>query len=428
MSAQFPGPTEVEVWSIEPRDTTAKRRARLFDFNAKPACFVSGENGNRVEKPKLFVRSYLLITQNGHNLRETLSTLFTKTVCINLDRRPERWQRMQKEFTRHGIQFVQRFPAIDGDVVEKPAHWTHTAGAYGCLLSHLAVVSEARDSGAESVLIFEDDAVLDPGFEEKFSRFIKEVPGDWDMLYFGALHKDEPVKISEHVGRITKANSTFAYALKRTVFDEFIALNAQAEHVLDMNSYLLQQRFDCYCFMPNLAWVAAEYSDVQNRLERHWYLEKSLVLFGAEMDRLLSQTTIILAPSSNVEFFKRYYEEYFAPLVEILIDVDLEHGIARAGPQRNFFIFSAPDIYIEALDIRANLRMCEEFDAATGFDEVIELTHDQAQLLRETGITRGIDVTKNTVSKNTAIHFLKRGGRKDRVFKSPNHALRLPSG
>ena len=72
--------------------------------------------------------------------------------------------------------------------------------------------------------------------------------------------------------------------------------------------------------------------------------------------------------------------------------------------------------------------MCEEFDAATGFDEVIDLTPDQAQLLRATGITRGIDVTKNTVSKNTAIHFLKRSSRKDRVFHSPNHALRLPPG
>src|SRR5678815_1004398 len=114
---------------------------------------------------------------------------------------------MQQEFSRHGIQSVQRFPAIDGDVVEKPAHWTHTAGAYGCLLSHVAVVSEARDSGAANILIFEDDTVLDPEFQEKFARFSKEVPDDWDMLYFGALHKDEPAQISEHVGRITRAVS-----------------------------------------------------------------------------------------------------------------------------------------------------------------------------------------------------------------------------
>lgn len=327
---------------------------------------------------------------------------------------------MQAQLARHGILNVQRFSAVDGNSVPKPAGWIHSDGAYGCLLSHVEVVREAQRSNAQSVLIFEDDTVLDPGFQSKFASFSKEVPDDWDMLYFGALHKDEPAQISEHVGRITKANSTYAYALKNTVFDVFIELNARAEHVLDMNSYILQERFNCYCFMPNLAWVEAEYSDVQNRLERHWYLEKSLVLFGARMDRLLSQTTIVITDrgdSKNLSFLKRYYEEYFAPLVEIVVDTP---------PKRDFVILSESDIYIEALDIRANLRMCEEFDAATGFDHVIALTHDQAQLLRQTGITRGIDVTHNPVSKNTAVHFCKRGANRDRVFHSPNHALRLP--
>jgi GR25 family glycosyltransferase involved in LPS biosynthesis len=313
---------------------------------------------------------------------------------------------------------VQRFPAVDGNRVLKPAGWTHSNGAYGCLLSHVEVIREAQRSNAPSVLIFEDDTVLDPDFQNQFASFSKEVPDDWDMLYFGALHKDEPTKISEHVGRITKANSTYAYALKNTVFDAFIELNARAEHVLDMNSYLLQERFNCYCFMPNLAWVEAEFSDVQNRLERHWYLEKSLVLFGAQMDQLLSRTTIIInGDSKNISFLKRYYEEYFAPLVEIVVN---------APPARDFVILSESDIYIEALDIRANLRMCEEFDAATGFDHVIDLTHAQAQLLRQTSITRGIDITNNPVSKNTAVHFFKRGANITRIFYSPNHALRLP--
>ena len=290
---------------------------------------------------------------------------------------------------------------------------------------------EARRSNVPSVLIFEDDAVLDADFQSKFASFSNEVPGDWDMLYFGALHKDEPVKISEHVGRITKANSTYAYALKNTVFDAFIDLNTRAEHVLDMNSYHLQERFNCYCFMPNLAWVEAEYSDVQNRLEHHWYLEKSLVLFGARMDRLLSQTTIAITRGGdhdpkNLAFLKRYYEEYFAPLVEIVI---VESDLADS--KRDFLIVTASDIYLETLDIRANLRMLEEFDAATGFREVIDLTRDQAQLLRNTGITRGIDITRNPVSKNSRVHFFRRGAplladMGNRIFHSPNHALRLP--
>jgi GR25 family glycosyltransferase involved in LPS biosynthesis len=364
-----------------------------------------------------------MILQDWHvHPEKILSILFKKIVCINLDRRPERWQRIHAQFGRHGIHHVQRFPAVDGETVAKPAGWTHSAGAYGCLLSHVEVIREAQRSNAPSVLIFEDDTVLDPDFQTRFASFSKEVPDDWDMLYFGALHKDEPLKISEHVGRITKANSTFAYALKNTVFDAFIELNARTEHVLDMNSYLLQEQFNCYCFMPNLAWVEAEYSDVQNRLEHHWYLEKSLVLFGAHMDHLLSRTTIAITgdqDSKNVEFLKRYYEEYFAPLAEIVIgDVSDFH--------RDFLILSEGDIYLEALDIRANLRICEEYDAATGYDHVIDLTHEQAQLLRKTNITRGIDITNHAASKNTALHFFKRGAPPARIFHSPNHALRLP--
>jgi glycosyl transferase family 25 len=364
-------------------------------------------------------------------VRKILSIRFTNIVCINLDRRPERWQRIQDEFARHSIPSVRRFSAYDGNDLELPSGWSHSAGAYGCLLSHIEVVKQARDSGASSVLIFEDDAVLDPDFQNKLAVFSNELPDDWDMLYFGALHKNEPVNVSEHVGRVTKANSTFAYALKRSIFDAFIELNSRAEHVLDMNTYLLQERFNCYCFMPNLAWVEVEYSDVQNRLERHWYLEQSLVLFGAEMDRILGHTTIVVAhngapDAKNVTFLEHYYEEYFSPLVEIVLEPDFESGMARSDPQRTFLMLAENDIYLEALDIRANLRMCEQYDAATGFDHVVDLDREQAALLRRTGITRGIDVTCKPVSKNTRIHFYKRGVATNRVFNSPNHALRLP--
>jgi GR25 family glycosyltransferase involved in LPS biosynthesis len=363
-----------------------------------------------------------------------LNQLFPHKICINLDRRPDRWQRMQTEFARHGVEDVQRFPAVDGRTVQLPATWKHTAGAYGCLLSHVAVVQQARELGHESVLIFEDDAVLDPEFEIKFASFMEQVPSDWDMLYFGALHTDEPVKVRENVFRISKANSTFAYALKHTVFDAFLELNRAAEHVLDVNAYALQQRFNCYCFLPNLAWVQIEYSDVQNRLERHWYLEKSLILFGSHVDRLLSQTAIVLAhngaETENVRFLERYYNEYFAPFAEVIVSRSFQTGISSTKPKTQFFILSDDDLYLETLDIRANLLMCEQYDGATGFSEVIDLTAEQAALLRRTGITRGIDVSKSKPAKDvqSQCRFIKREAleRQSHLFQSPNHALRLP--
>lgn len=327
---------------------------------------------------------------------------------------------MLRAFADQGIDSVQRFSAIDGNEAVLPHGWIHTPGAYGCLLSHVQVVREARNAGVSSVLIFEDDVVFDPHFKETFASFIQELPDDWDMLFLGALHKDAPIKVSQHIARITKANSTFAYAIRNTVFDAFIELNSRAEHVLDMNSYELQERFNCYCFTPNLAWVESEYSDVQNRLENHWYLEKSLVLFGGHVDRLLSETEIIISPgSANLDFLVEYYREYFAPLVSI--------NVGNTDAAKEFRLVLDDDIYLEAMDIRANLLMCEEYDAATGFTKVIDLTPEQTIDLHQTRITRGINVRDNPFSKNDRCHFLTRRASKN-IFQSPNHALRLSGG
>jgi glycosyl transferase, family 25 len=350
---------------------------------------------------------------------KSLDDVFPQMVCINLDLRAGRWRRMRRTFAAQGIAPFH-FSATDGNQVVLPANWIHTPGAYGCLQSHVRAVREARDTGVSSILIFEDDAVFDPQFKEKFATFIQELPDDWDMLFLGALHKDEPVMISEHIGRITKANSTFAYAIRNTAFDAFIELNSRAEHVLDMNNYVLQERFNCYCFMPNLVWVEAEYSDVQKRLENHWYLEESLVLFGSHVDQLLSQTEIVIASGSkNLDFLVDYYREYFAPLAAI--------SVGNTDSTKEFVVNIDDDIYLEAMDIRANLLMCERYGAATGYSRIIELTSEQSEQLRRTGITRGIDLSHNQFSNNEYYYFLthRRG---TQIFQSPNHALRLSAG
>lgn len=428
-----------------------------------------------------------------HRVARGINEAFPYKVCINLNRRPDRWQQMQLKFERHGIHSISRFPALDGDELDIPAHWRHTTGAYGCLLSHLEVVREARRLGVPSVFIFEDDVVFDHHLQKKFEAYIEQLPSDWDMLFFGALHKDEPIQVSGNITRISEANSTYAYALKNTIFDDFIELNLKAETVLDNNNLVLQRQFNCYCFMPHLAWVETDYSDAQQRLEHHWYLQESLVLFGPRVDRLLSETTIIFAhhdhtrtgrATENLMYLVNYYHEFFSPGIAIVIveqgaqpTVDLATlpsnckyifledagtfnrercfhvGISNSDPERKFVILSDNDIYLETLDIRANLRMCEHYDCATGFSQIIDLTSEDSLRLRHTKTTRGIDITKNVAQINNerpgyscffnrqAIRMQAGWAETDsekvvpllsfharegfQVFQSPNHALRL---
>ena len=414
---------------------------------------------------------------------------FPYQVCINLDRRPERWHQMQRKFTEHGLNSVKRFPALDGDSIRLPEGWAHTPGAYGCLLSHVQVVREARARGVSSVLIFEDDVAFADHLERKLSGYLAQLPSDWDMVFFGALHRDEPIKVADNIARITKAYSTYAYVLRDTVFDDFIELNRETAEELDNNNHILQQRFKCYCFMPHLAWVEADYSDAQERLVDHWYLRESLVPFGSAVDRLLSQTTIVFAhhdgagalAGKNLIFLVEYYNRFFyAPYISIVIveqgarktidatslppncqyffwqdngsfdkDRCFRIGLSHSDPNSNFFILTENDIYLETLDIRASLRMCERYDCVTGFAKTFELSNEDTLRLRSTYSTRGIELTKDKsqhseqpggcrfLRRDAIQHLMVQGANEKapsplslspadlRIFQSPNHALRL---
>lgn len=400
---------------------------------------------------------------------QDINEVFPHKVCINLDRRPERWTDMCAKFERSGIRDVQRFAAVDGRQVVVPGNWLDSAGAYGCLRSHLDVIEKARKLGWPNVLIFEDDAALDPRFSDNFKAYFPQLPPNWDMLHFGANHMAAPIEISRNVLRITSANSTFAYALNRSAFDSFIELNSRARTAVDLNNRTLQAEHACYCFTPHLAWVEDVSSDVQVRHKYHWYLKESLVLHGTGMDRILDQTAVIIAYQNptrsdnhlqNLLFLIRFYQEYLPGLTVVVVEQDVEPTLALpsnckylflrdAGPLNrsacfeaglkitddSFLIFSDADIFVEEWDIRGNLRICEQYDCATGFRRLVHLTESATQMLRTSKpmlLTPWFDANDYQGSENLDLqHKLYISTRKaltrtdPRTFHSPNDALQM---
>lgn len=342
-----------------------------------------------------------------------INELFPHQVCINLDRRPERWAESQQEFARHGIKRVKRVSAVDGDTLVAPPHWRESNGAYGCLLSHLRVVEEARLRRRSNILIFEDDVEFDVLFREKFARYARQLPPDWDMLFLGAFLRSDPLPVSQHVHRVRDANSTFAYALNHTVFDEFIASNSRALTAVDDNNHELQREFNCYCFMPHLAWVKPLYSDAQERFANHWYLRESLALAGKKVNQYLARALLMIVfynPSQNrclADNLVRLARKYRRAMENIAIAV-VEQGAAatistadlpgncryrfinnggaldramcfntavrESDPSKDVFVFLDGDVFLEGKDIRGNIAMCHKYDGATGFDRLSELS------------------------------------------------------
>jgi hypothetical protein len=361
-----------------------------------------------------------------------VNEVFPHKVCINLDRDRDSWERVQATLTRHDIRGVRRVSAVDGSRLELPTTWRHSAGAYGCLLSHLQVVRDARKRGLPSLLILEDDVAFDPSFSEKFPVFMRGLPADWDMVFLGALHRDDPDPVAENVVRIRQAYCTHAYALKDSIFDAFIAANDGSPNQVDVTNGVLQSSHKCYGFAPNLAWAESHYSPVQERMADHWYMRESVVPLGSQMDRILQRTVVIIAhrasngsvnKGQNVGFLSRFYAE-FLPGTKICIveqgarrtlgSSDLlagcsyllvqeegpfdrarcfAAGLEHTPPDRDFVIISDDNLFVDALSIRANLRICERYDCATGFKSCVKLTEAETEVVRRSMFAKGIDLT-----------------------------------
>ena len=373
-----------------------------------------------------------------------VSDFFPYKVCINLDRRSDRWEKMKARFAQHDINHVVRFPALDGKTLDVPPEWKHSAGAFGCLRSHLAVIEAARKQARQSVLIFEDDAVFDPEFNSMFSDAVGEVPDTWDMILFGGLHGEATHSVSRHIVQVTHSLSTYAYAMKHTVYDRFIEVNRGARSLLDENTRALQKEFNCYCFMPHLAWVEEDYSDVKDELSNLWWLSESLILFGPQVEEMLKRTVAIVfhqcsSPLENLDFVLKYFAAKL-PGVEVLVarsDDRLPTAAALSLPPsvrvintagcsrshafnlgfemfeetKDYFLFLDSDLFLTREDIRGNLLKCRDYDFATSFSQICGLSLEESLKICANDLrwNAGGDRRTKTHVCESACLFTKRG-------------------
>ena len=214
-----------------------------------------------------------------------LNNYFDKIICINLDRRPDRWIEAQEQFKNAGIT-VERFSAVDGNT----RGWAHVNdaiegksindiksesfnGVAGCIASHTDIWKHARKAGWKNVLIIEDDCDFIHELQERFNERISEVPQDWDLLYFGGVHetrggKFNPRKVSKHVLTCERMITTTCYAIKNTCYD--LALDITLEKApwfhAAIDGYLaayIQPKCKGFAFHPPLAWQRSSFSDIQ---------------------------------------------------------------------------------------------------------------------------------------------------------------------
>jgi glycosyl transferase family 25 len=197
---------------------------------------------------------------------------FDKTFIINLDRRGDRMAEAKVELERVGINDYERVSAVDGRNLQ--GNFQVAIGHVGCSLSHLNVVRLAKSRNLNNYVVLEDDVVFHPDAPVLFEMYYKDVPTDWDMLFFGGSHVKGFTKVTDHILKMKGTYTTHAMVIRSTMFDKLIHIwntfHGTAE--VDVALARLHKEHNCYSFMPALAWQRAGHSDILERFDDYKHL------------------------------------------------------------------------------------------------------------------------------------------------------------
>jgi hypothetical protein len=207
--------------------------------------------------------------------------------------------------------------------------------------------------------------------------------------------------------------------VRSTLYPAFLETHADSRQPIDLRNRVLQEAFNCYCFFPHLAWVDGGLSDTQGRPVDPWWLKESLILGGPTLDRIQRSTLVVIAHRASarqdvahrnliysVDAYRRLLEGATIVVVEqrtggtvgaaseltgcahISIDAEgplnrgrcFNEAVRQFGGTKDFYLFVDRDI-VPTWDAKAHLLKCLEYDVASSFRNVLDLTEEDSRRL-----------------------------------------------
>ncbi|GHP01919.1 hypothetical protein PPROV_000067600 [Pycnococcus provasolii] len=199
--------------------------------------------------------------------------LVAPALTINLARREDRWEAMSQHARSFGLH-LERVDAVDGRALD-PASLASfpmcSPPEAGTVMSQARAMrmaaQRAKDSGATTALILEDDARFSKDAFLVLAQALREIPDDWDVLYLGANHLSPPDAVPgcDYVSLCTAALAMHAYVVRCSRANEAADYLETSPRACDVEMVRLQSTgaLRVYCTDPPVATQAAGQSDIQ---------------------------------------------------------------------------------------------------------------------------------------------------------------------
>lgn len=190
----------------------------------------------------------------------TLNNYFDKIYCLNLDEATDRWGNCLEQFCQYDL-IVERFSAIKPETGNNHL----LRGELGVTRSFNNMIKVAKEEKLNNILVFEDDFVLIDNFDVMFDFMIKQVPDNWDFLYFGGNHVSGYTHITKNVAKMNYTYCTHAIGIKDTMFDLILKTLSKEKKVSDEYFAEMMKNCNAYTFRPTIVSQRDGFSYIQNK-------------------------------------------------------------------------------------------------------------------------------------------------------------------
>jgi hypothetical protein len=185
----------------------------------------------------------------------------SSVVVINLKERKEKRKYIEKQLERRNVKFTF-FTATK-----------HINPKRGCLESHLTIIENSIKSNINYLTIIEDDAK----FLNSFSS-IKNIPPDWDMIYYGGTVHRIIDKKYEGFARV-QTWTTHCYMINLTNKKLVEKILEAKNYEYEIDRYYLEKihpEFKCYMCDPMICLQKEGFSDIENKMVNYDFMQQTL--------------------------------------------------------------------------------------------------------------------------------------------------------